>query len=126
MYNEEISKELLLIVIFLIIIMLLWADIITDFSTEPHSCFNSSFAINSKVYFFQQKQPVHLPAGSQSGVGLLTARQDNRNILPLRQSLTWESDHHRPQLTAHLSKKLKGWKTTFHFSFFYFVDNVSY
>ena len=85
---RKISKELLLIVICLIIIMLLCADIITDFSTEPHSWFNSSFAINSKVYFFRQKQPVHLPAGPQSGVGLLTASQDNRNILPLRQSLT--------------------------------------
>ena len=63
---RKISKELLLIVICLIIIILLCADAITDFSNEPHSCFNSSFAINSQVYFFQQKQPVHLPAGSQS------------------------------------------------------------
>ena len=67
---RKISKELLLIVICLIIIMLLCADIITDFFPEPHSWFNSSFAINSKVQFSQQKQPVHLPAGSQSGVGL--------------------------------------------------------
>ena len=89
---RKISKELLLIVICLIIIMLLCADIITDFFTEPHSWFNSSFAINSKVQFSQQKQPVHLPAGSQSGVGLQPASQQNRDggcfierkILPLR------------------------------------------
>ena len=57
---RKISKELLLIVICLIIIMLVCADILTDFSQNPTVTL-------IQVYFSKQKQPVHLPAGSESG-----------------------------------------------------------
>ena len=99
------------------------------FSQNPTVWFNSSFAINSKVQFSQQKQPVHLPAGSQLGVELQRASQQNRDggcfierkILPLRSVTETETTSYLTHTTGVTQQKYNN--AMFNLHFFYFVDD---